>query len=132
MLPFGKVSACPRAGCWCVPEDSPIRTVADLAGKRVATEAVGMARRFFEKAGVTVKGEFSWGATEVKVPDLVDAIIDITETGPSLRANKLRIVETLMESFPCWSPTRRPGKTPKRESSKHRLLLKGAPRPATS
>lgn len=99
-LSFSKVSAQPTRWVLVVPEDSPIRTVADLEGKRVATEAVGMARRFFEKAGVRVEVEFSWGATEVKVPDLVDAIIDITETGSSLRANKLRIIETLMESFP--------------------------------
>lgn len=61
---------------------------------------MGLTRRFFEARGVNVEIEFSWGATEVKVPDLVDAIVDITETGSSLRANKLRIVETLMESFP--------------------------------
>lgn len=99
-LPFSKVTSRPTRWVLVVPEDSAIRTVKDLEGKRVATEAVGMARRFFEKAGVNVEVEFSWGATEVKVPDLVDAIIDITETGSSLRANKLRIVETLMESFP--------------------------------
>lgn len=99
-LSFSKVSSRPTRWVLVVPEDSPIRTLADLEGKRVATEAVGMARRYFEKAGVNVEVEFSWGATEVKVPDLVDAIIDITETGSSLRANKLRIVETLMESFP--------------------------------
>lgn len=85
-----------------VPEDSPIRSVADLEGKRVATEAVGLTRRFFERHGVNVEVEFSWGATEVKVPDLVDAIVDITETGSSLRANKLRIVETLLESYPVF------------------------------
>ena len=100
VLPYSKVSAKPTRWVLVVPENSPIRSVQDLAGKRVATEAVGMARRFFEKAGVNVEVEFSWGATEVKVPDLVDAIIDITETGSSLRANKLRIVDTLMESFP--------------------------------
>ena len=100
VLPYSKVSAKPTRWVLVVPEDSPIRTVQDLEGKRVATEAVGMARRFFDKAGVKVELEFSWGATEVKVPDLVDAIIDITETGSSLRANKLRIVDTLMESFP--------------------------------
>jgi ATP phosphoribosyltransferase len=99
-LPFSKVTSRPTRWVLVVPEDSPIRSVQDLDGKRVATEAVGMAKRFFEKAGVKVEVEFSWGATEVKVPDLVDAIIDITETGSSLRANKLRIVETLMESFP--------------------------------
>ncbi len=100
VLPFSKVSSRPTRWVLVVPEDSPIQSLADLEGKRVATEAVGMARRYFEKAGVNVEVEFSWGATEVKVPDLVDAIIDITETGSSLRANKLRIVETLMESFP--------------------------------
>jgi ATP phosphoribosyltransferase len=99
-LSFSKASARPTRWVLVVPEDSPIRTVRDLEGKRVATEAVGLTRRFFERAGVNVDLEFSWGATEVKVPDLVDAIIDITETGSSLRDNKLRIVETLLESFP--------------------------------
>jgi ATP phosphoribosyltransferase len=99
-LSFSKASARPTRWVLVVPEDSPVRTVRDLEGKRVATEAVGLTRRFFERAGVNVELEFSWGATEVKVPDLVDAIIDITETGSSLRDNKLRIVETLLESFP--------------------------------
>ncbi len=99
-LSFSKASARPTRWVLVVPEDSPIRDVRDLEGKRVATEAMGMTRRFFERAGVNVELEFSWGATEVKVPDLVDAIIDITETGSSLRANKLRIVETLLESYP--------------------------------
>jgi ATP phosphoribosyltransferase len=99
-LSFSKASARPTRWVLVVPEDSPIRTVHDLEGKRVATEAVGLTRRFFERAGVNVELEFSWGATEVKVPDLVDAIIDITETGSSLRANKLRVVETLLESYP--------------------------------
>ena len=99
-LSFSKASARPTRWVLVVPEDSPIRSVRDLEGKRVATEAVGLTRRFFERAGVNVDLEFSWGATEVKVPDLVDAIIDITETGSSLRDNKLRIVETLLESFP--------------------------------
>jgi ATP phosphoribosyltransferase len=99
-LSFSKASARPTRWVLVVPEDSPIRTVRDLEGKRVATEAVGLTRRFFERAGVNVELEFSWGATEVKVPDLVDAIIDITETGSSLRANKLRVVETLLESYP--------------------------------
>lgn len=128
VLPFSKVSARPTRWVLVVPEDSPIHTVADLAGKRVATEAVGMARRFFEKAGVDVTVEFSWGATEVKVPDLVDAIIDITETGSSLRANKLRIVETLMESFPVLVANKAAWEDPwKREKLETlALLLKGA------
>jgi ATP phosphoribosyltransferase len=82
----------------CVPEASAIQRAEDLAGKRVATELVGTVKRYFENKGINVEVEFSWGATEVKVPDLVDAIVDITETGNSLRANKLRIVDTLLET----------------------------------
>ena len=100
-LPYSKATSNPTRWVLVVPEDSPVKNVRDLQGKRVATEAVGITRRFFERAGVNVEVEFSWGATEVKVPDLVDAIVDITETGSSLRANKLRIVDTLMESYPA-------------------------------
>lgn len=82
----------------CVPEASAITKPEQLAGKRVATELVGTVKRYFAGKGVNVEVEFSWGATEVKVPDLVDAIVDITETGNSLRANKLRIVDTLLET----------------------------------
>ncbi|MEO6006385.1 MAG: ATP phosphoribosyltransferase [Opitutus sp.] len=82
----------------CVPESSSVQRAEDLAGKRVATELVGTVKRYFEKKGIPIEIEFSWGATEVKVPDLVDAIVDITETGNSLRANKLRIVDTLLET----------------------------------
>ena len=82
----------------CVPENSPVKTAEDLAGKRVATELVNTVKRYFAAKNVMVEVEFSWGATEVKVPDLVDAIVDITETGSSLRANKLRIVDTLLET----------------------------------
>ena len=100
-LPYSKATSNPTRWVLVVPEDSPVKSVRDLEGKRVATEAVGITRRFFERAGVKVEVEFSWGATEVKVPDLVDAIVDITETGSSLRANKLRIVDTLMDSYPA-------------------------------
>lgn len=79
-----------------VPENSPVKTVKDLEGKRIATEVVNLTRAFLQEHGVTAEVEFSWGATEVKVPDLVDAIVDLTETGNSIRANKLRIVDTLM------------------------------------
>lgn len=82
----------------CVPESGPITKPDQLAGKRVATELVGTVRRYFEKKGIKAEVEFSWGATEVKVPDLVDAIVDITETGNSIRANKLRIIDTLLET----------------------------------
>ena len=81
-----------------VPEDSPVRTVKDLQGKRIATELVRTTREFLAKQGVNADVEFSWGATEVKVPDLVDAIVDLTETGSSLKANKLRIVDTILET----------------------------------
>ena len=81
-----------------VPDDSPIRAVKDLEGKRIATEAVGLTGRYLARHGVDAEVEFSWGATEVKAPELVDAIVEITETGSSLRANNLRIVDTVLES----------------------------------
>ena len=79
-----------------VPENSPVQTVKDLQGKRIATEVVNITRQYLKEQGVNAEVEFSWGATEVKVPDLVDAIVDLTETGNSIRANKLRIVDTLL------------------------------------
>ncbi len=90
---FGKVR-------WvlAVPEGSPFQRAEDLQGKIIATELVGATRRYFESKGVTAKVEFSWGATEVKPPVLADAIVEVTETGSSLRANNLRIIETVMES----------------------------------
>ena len=99
-LRYSRATSKPTRWVLVVPEDSPIQSVKDLAGKRIATEAVGMTQAYLEKHGVEAEVEFSWGATEVKVPELVDAIVDITETGSSLRANKLRIVDTLMESYP--------------------------------
>lgn len=97
-LVYGKVGRAPLRWVLAVPEDSPIRTPQDLAGKRIATEVVGMTKRYLERHGVTAQVEFSWGATEVKPPRLADAIVEITETGSSLRANNLRIVDTLCES----------------------------------
>lgn len=79
-----------------VPENSPVQTVKDLQGKRIATEVINITRQYLKDQGVNAEVEFSWGATEVKVPDLVDAIVDLTETGNSIRANKLRIVDTLL------------------------------------
>ena len=99
-MTFSKVSSRPTRWVIAVPEDSHIQTVHDLQGKVIATEAVELTRRYLASHGVTAEVEFSWGATEVKVPDLVDAIVDVTETGSSLRANKLRILETIMESSP--------------------------------
>ena len=90
---FGKVR-------WvlAVPESSPYRTVQDLDGKIIATELVCTTERYLANRGVKARVEFSWGATEVKPPDLADAIVEVTETGSSLRANNLRIVETVLES----------------------------------
>ena len=99
-LRYSKATSKPTRWVLVVPENSPIKTVKDLQGKRIATEAVGLTKRYLAKHKVKAEVEFSWGATEVKVPELVDAIVDITETGSSLRANNLRIVDTLMESYP--------------------------------
>jgi ATP phosphoribosyltransferase len=81
-----------------VPVDSPIKSIKDLRGKRIATELVNFTKRYFKKLKISVDVEFSWGATEAKAPSVVDAIVELTETGSSLRANNLRIVETLLES----------------------------------
>lgn len=81
-----------------VPESSDVKTVHDLEGKRIATEAVNLAKKYLDEKGVSAKIEFSWGATEVKPPELADAIIEVTETGQSLKENNLRIIDTLLES----------------------------------
>lgn len=89
-----------RVSKWvlAVPEDSEIQEVKDLQGKTVATELVNVTRNYLAESGVQAEVEFSWGATEVKVPELVDAIVDLTETGNSLKANKLRIVDVILET----------------------------------
>lgn len=99
-LAYSRASSNPTRWVLVVPEDSPVQKVEDLEGKRIATESVGITTDFLKSKGVNADVEFSWGATEVKVPELVDAIVDVTETGSSLRANKLRIVDTLMKSYP--------------------------------
>jgi ATP phosphoribosyltransferase len=97
-LVFSKVSRRPVRWVLAVPEDSPIRQPKDLQGKRIATEVVDLTRRWLTSHGVTAQVEFSWGATEVKPPHLADAIVDVTETGSSLRANNLRIVAEILQS----------------------------------
>src|SRR6202795_2724466 len=97
-LIFSKVSKRPVRWVLAVPNDSPIQSVKDLAGKRVATEVVNLTRRWLAQHGVEANVEFSWGATEVKPPRLADAIVEVTETGSSLRANNLRIVCDLLQS----------------------------------
>jgi ATP phosphoribosyltransferase len=127
-LQYSKATSLPTRWVLVVPEDSPIRTVKDLQGKRIATEAMGITRRYLDKHGVQAEVEFSWGATEVKVPELVDAIVDITETGSSLRANKLRIVDTLMESYPQFVSSKPAHADPWKRDKMERLslLLNGA------
>ncbi len=99
-LVYSKVSRRPVRWVLAVPEDSPVQSVHDLQGKRIATEAVNLTRQYLARHGVEAHVEFSWGATEVKPPELADAIVEVTETGSSLRANKLRIVDTVLVSTP--------------------------------
>lgn len=97
-LIYSKASTLKSRWVLCVPESSSMTKPEDLAGKRVATELLETTKRYFAQKNIAAEVEFSWGATEVKVPDLVDAIVDITETGNSIRANKLRIIDTLLET----------------------------------
>ncbi|NLP11471.1 ATP phosphoribosyltransferase [bacterium] len=97
-LTYAKLTMRPVKWVLAVPVDSNIQSVQDLQGKRIATELVNLTRDYLKKHRVQAEVEFSWGATEVKAPTLVDAIVEVTETGSSLRANNLRIVETLLES----------------------------------
>jgi ATP phosphoribosyltransferase len=120
---FGKVR-------WvlAVPESSPIQGPRDLQGKVVATELVGATTRYLASHGITAKVEFSWGATEVKPPELADAIVEVTETGSSLRANKLRIVDVVMESNTKFIANKQSWKNPaKRQKLENlKMLLEGA------
>ena len=97
-LSYSKATSNPVRWVLAVPNDSKIKTVKDLKGKRISTEALGIVNRYLKANGVKANVEVSWGATEVKAPELVDAIVDLTETGSSLRANNLRIVDTILTS----------------------------------
>ncbi|MFO8058939.1 MAG: ATP phosphoribosyltransferase [bacterium] len=97
-LVYSKASTSKVRWVVAVPESSPVKKIKDLEGKRIATEAVNMTRKFLKSHGVKAEVEFSWGATEIKPPLLADAIVELTETGSSLKANNLRIVDTVMES----------------------------------
>jgi ATP phosphoribosyltransferase len=127
-LVYSRASTLKSRWVLCVPEASPIKTAADLAGKRVATELMETTKRWFAARRIPALVEFSWGATEVKVPDLVDAIVDITETGSSLRANKLRIVDTLLETNTKLIANKNSWANPakRRKIETIALLLKGA------
>jgi ATP phosphoribosyltransferase len=95
---YSKQSLAPVRWVLAVPEDGPLQSVKDLEGKVIATEVVNLTTKYLKRHGVSARVEFSWGATEVKVPQLADAIVEVTETGSSLRANRLRIVDTVLES----------------------------------
>ena len=122
-MTFSKTSAQPTRWVIAVPEDSQIRSLKDLQGKVIATEAVELTKRYLTEHGVEAVVEFSWGATEVKVPDLVDAIVDVTETGSSLRANKLRILETILESSPQFIANKGAFQDPWKKAKMSNLVL---------
>ena len=122
-LVYSKTSSRPVRWVLAVPNESPIQSIKDLQGKRIATEAVNMTVDYLKKHGVTAAVEFSWGATEVKPPKLVDAIVEITETGSSLRANNLRIIETLMESNTKFVMNKEAYSNPWKKQKVERLVL---------
>ncbi|NTU97551.1 MAG: ATP phosphoribosyltransferase [Chlorobiaceae bacterium] len=127
-LIYSKASMRPVRWVLAVPESSPVKSVKDLEGKHIATEVVNITKQYLARNGVNASVEFSWGATEVKPPDLADAIVEVTETGSSLRANKLRIIETILESNTKLIANRNSWNDPwKREKIENMaLLLKGA------
>ena len=122
-LVYSKASSRPVRWVLAVPNESAIQSVKDLQGKRIATEAVNMTVDYLKKHEVTADVEFSWGATEVKPPKLVDAIVEITETGSSLRANNLRIIETLMESNTKFVMNKKAYENPWKKQKVERLVL---------
>lgn len=127
-LIYSKVSRRPVRWVLAVPEDSPVQKPQDLQGKRIATEVVGLTRRWLAGFGVTAQVEFSWGATEVKPPKLADAIVEVTETGSSLKANNLRIVADLLTSTPQFITNAAANAHPwkKRKMEDILLMLRGA------
>src|SRR3954468_12234115 len=127
-LVFSKVSKRPVRWVLAVPNDSPVQGVKDLAGKRIATEVVNLTRRWLKSHGVEAHVEFSWGATEVKPPKLADAIVEVTETGSSLRANNLRIVAELLQSTTRFIANRAAAADPwkRRKMDDLILMLRGA------
>jgi ATP phosphoribosyltransferase len=127
-LRYAKAGLRPIRWVVAVPNDSPIKSIKDLKGKRIATELVGYTKRYLKEKGVEADVEFSWGATEVKPPLLADAIVELTETGSSLKANNLRIVETILESTTLLVANKKSWKDPwKREKIENLvMLLQGA------
>ena len=127
-LNYSKATSNPVRWVLAVPNDSKIKSVKDLEGKRISTEAMGLVRRYLKKNGVKADVEFSWGATEVKAPELVDAIVDLTETGSSLRANNLRIVDTILTSTTRFIANRKSWRNAAKRAKMEQLkmLLTGA------
>ena len=127
-LNYSKATSNPVRWVLAVPNDSKIKTVKDLEGKRISTEAMGLVKRYLKQHGVKADVEFSWGATEVKAPELVDAIVDLTETGSSLRANNLRIVDTILTSTTRFIANKKSWKDKKKRAKLEQLkmLLTGA------
>ena len=127
-LKYGKVGF--RGVKWvvAVPADSKIKRIEDLKGKKIATELVSFTKRYLKKRGIDAQIEFSWGATEVKPPLLADAIVEVTETGASLKANNLRIIDTILESETVLIANKKAWKDPwkKRKMENIVILLKGA------
>jgi ATP phosphoribosyltransferase len=127
-LKYGKVGF--RGVKWvvAVPADSKIKKIEDLKGKKIATELVSFTKRYLKKRGIDAQIEFSWGATEVKPPLLADAIVEVTETGASLKANNLRIIDTILESETVLIANKKAWKDPwkKRKMENIVILLKGA------
>lgn len=127
-LKYAKEGFRPVRWVIAVPEDSPIKKIEDLQGKRIATELVGYTKRYLKNKGIKAEVYFSWGATEVKPPYLADAIVDLTETGTSLKANKLRVIEVILESTTRFISNRNAWRDPwkKKKMENIAVLLKGA------
>jgi ATP phosphoribosyltransferase len=127
-LRFAKAGLKPVRWVVAVPERSPIRSLSDLKGKKIATELVRYTKAYFRKKRIPVQVEFSWGATEAKPPHLADAIVEITETGSSLKANNLRIIETILESTTVFVANRKSWRDPwkRQKMANLELLLQGA------
>ncbi|PYU26426.1 MAG: ATP phosphoribosyltransferase [Acidobacteria bacterium] len=127
-LPYAKQSLAPVRWVLAVPENALAQTARDLEGKVIATEVVNLTKKYLARHGVQARVEFSWGATEVKVPQLADAIVEITETGSSLRANRLRIIDTVLESRTVFIASPAAAKDPWKceKISNIVLLLQGA------
>ncbi|MGF1574213.1 MAG: ATP phosphoribosyltransferase [Sumerlaeia bacterium] len=122
-LVYSKVSRRPVRWVLAVHNDSPFKTVQDLQGKRIATEAVNLTNDYLKKHNVTADVEFSWGATEIKCPDLVDAIVEVTETGSSLRANNLRVIDEIMTSWTVLIANKKSWNTPWKRAKMEALAL---------